>query len=155
YQGTHDVVLVATEHDSLYTIEATNPALRGTILWRRNFLDPADPTDNTLGATAITTSQTALDNFGFLPGSPVVSADGTSNGIVWTMDRDTNKVHAYDANSLATELWNSGQKAGGADAVGAVVKFATPTVAGGQLFIGTSNSLLIYGLTPPASAAPD
>src|SRR5262249_22457791 len=28
YQGTHDVVLVATEHDSLYAIEATNPALR-------------------------------------------------------------------------------------------------------------------------------
>src|SRR5262249_38106953 len=32
------------------------------------------------------------------------------------------------------------------DAIGASVKFATPTVAGGKVFVGTSNQLAIFGL---------
>src|SRR6266403_1187919 len=36
-QGTHDVVYVATENDSLYAIDADN----GSVLWQRNFLNPA------------------------------------------------------------------------------------------------------------------
>ena len=91
---------------------------------------------------------------GYLPGSPIVSANGVVGGIVWVMDRNANRIHAYDANSLNTELWNSGQKAGGTDNLGAVVKFAVPTVANGEVFVGTSNSLVVYGLTPPANGLP-
>ncbi len=101
-----------------------------------------------------TTSQTAVSTFGYLPGSPSISSSGTSNGIVWLMDRNTNEIHAYSAATLSTELWNSGQKAGGADSVGAVVKFAVPTVANGEVFVGTTSGLVVYGLTPPASVAP-
>src|SRR5262249_32468795 len=53
------------------------------------------------------------------------------------------------------ELWNSGQKSGGADSVGAVGKFAGPTEANGELYVGTANSLVVYGLIPPATAVPD
>ena len=55
-------------------------------------------------------SQTGAGSFGYLPGSPMVSADGSANGIVWMMDRQTNRLHAYDASTWATELWNSGQR---------------------------------------------
>jgi hypothetical protein len=104
------------------------------------------------GTLAIT-SQTAA-KFGYLPGSPSVSASGNQNGIVWVPDRNANVLHAYDATTLSTELWNSGQKAGGADSVGALVKFAPPTIANGEVFVGTTSSLVIYGLTPPATAVP-
>jgi hypothetical protein len=89
-------------------------------------------------------SQTAISNFGYLPGSVMVSAYGTTGGIVWVMDRNANQIHAYDATSFGTELWNSGQNSG--DNVGSVVKFAVPTVANGMVYVGTSNSLVVYGL---------
>jgi hypothetical protein len=107
--------------------------------------------DGTLSAT----SQSALTNFGTLTGSPSISANGISSGIVWIPDRNANILRAYDASSLATELWDSSQKAGGADSVGALSKFAVPTVADGEVFVGTLNGLVIYGLTPPANAVPD
>lgn len=102
----------------------------------------------------ITQSQAAQSTFGYLPGAPIISANGASNGIAWIMDRQNNEIHAYSAATLNTELWNSGQAAGSADAPGAVVKFGTPVVANGQVFVGTLNSLVVYGLTPPASTAP-
>ncbi len=105
--------------------------------------------------TLSVTSQTAINNFGYLPGSVIVSANGTTNGIAWVMDRNANQIHAYDATTFATELWNSSQKAGGGDNLGAVIKFAVPTVANGQVYVGTSNSLVVYGLTLPATAVPD
>ena len=94
-------------------------------------------------------------SFGYLPGSPSISANGTLNGIVWAVNRNDNQLYAYDANTFATELWNSGQKAGGLDDLGAAVKFAVPTEANGQVFVGTANSLVVYGLTPPATAVPN
>ncbi len=104
--------------------------------------------------TLIPKSQTAANSFGYLPGSPSLSSNGAQNGIIWQTDRNTNELHAYDANSYGTELWNSGQKANSADAVGSVVKFASPTVVNGEVFEGTTNSLVAYGLTPPSSTTP-
>ncbi len=105
----------------------------------------------------VPTSQTNITSFGYLPGSPMISSSGTNNGIVWLMDRNSNEIHAYDASTLGTELWNSGQAPGDADDPGAIIKFAVPTIANGQVFVGTSNSLVVYGLTPSAgtvSSAP-
>ncbi len=104
--------------------------------------------------TLVPTSQTAVGSFGYLPGSPVLSSNGTQSGIIWQLDRNTNELHAYDANTYNTELWNSGQKPDSGDAVGTVNKITTPTVANGEVFVGTANSLVAYGLTPPVSAVP-
>ncbi|MDB5355722.1 MAG: hypothetical protein JWN24_2175 [Phycisphaerales bacterium] len=104
--------------------------------------------------TLSSTSQTSQGTFGYLPGSPSISSNGASNGIVWMMDRANNQIHAYDANTLSTQLWYSGQAAGGADNLGAVVKFAVPTIANGEVYVGTTNSLVVYGLTPPAGTVP-
>ena len=57
------------------------------------------------------------------------------------------EIHAYDATSFATELWNSGQRSGGADNLDSTVKFASPTVANGEVFVGTNDSLVVYGAT--------
>jgi hypothetical protein len=97
----------------------------------------------------VAASQSSTNNFGTLPGSPFISANGNNNGIVWQTDRNSNVLRAFDATSLATQLWNSGQAAGGADNLGAVVKFAPPTVVNGEVYVGTANSLVVYGLTPP------
>jgi fibronectin type 3 domain-containing protein len=126
----------------------------GKIYWTSNYSSTARSYSiNANGTLSITSQSTAT--FGYLPGSVIVSSNGTMGGIAWVMDRNANQIHAYDASTFATELWNSGQKAGGADNLGAVVKFAVPTEANGEVYVGTSSSLVVYGLTPPANAAPN
>ncbi len=101
-------------------------------------------------ATIEPTSETANDDFGYLPGSVMISADGSEDpagGIAWIMDTSNDELHAYSTLSLSSELWNSGPGSI------APVKFAVPTVANGQVFVGTQDSLQVFGLTGPSTPA--
>jgi hypothetical protein len=86
------------------------------------------------------------DMFGSRGGTPSISANGTADGIVWVIDPSSNQLRAYDAANVADELYTSNQAAGGRDQLGEATKFSLPTIADGQVFVGTSNSLVIYGL---------
>src|SRR5262249_30688158 len=85
----------------------------GKLYWVSGYSSYAKSFAINSDGTLSTTSQTSIATFGSLPGSPSVSSNGTADGIVWIMDRSANQIHAYDASTLATELWNSGQAAGG------------------------------------------
>ena len=92
------------------------------------------------------TSQTAIA-FAYPGASPVVSSNGTQNAIVWAHENATPAVlHAYDATNLAHELYNSNQATGSRDQFGPGNKFIVPVVAGGKVFVGTTNTLAIFGL---------
>ena len=92
------------------------------------------------------TSQTAVA-FAYPGASPVVSSNGTQNAIVWAHENATPAVlHAYDAASLTHELYNSNQATGGRDQFGPGNKFIVPVVAGGKVFVGTTNTLAVFGL---------
>jgi hypothetical protein len=83
------------------------------------------------------------------PGTaPAVSASGTSNGIVWTHENSSSEavLHAYDATNLAHELYNSNQAANNRDQFGPGNKFITPSIADGKVFVGTTNSVAVFGL---------
>jgi outer membrane protein assembly factor BamB len=83
------------------------------------------------------------------PGStPSVSANGTQNGIVWAIEHtDPNDVlHAYSAQSVAQELYNSGQAAGGRDQFGSASHFGTPMIVNGKVYVGTQNGVAVFGL---------
>jgi outer membrane protein assembly factor BamB len=81
------------------------------------------------------------------PGTtPSISANGTANGIVWAVEAATPGVlHAYDAANLANELYNSNQAAGGRDQF-VENKFITPMIANGKVFVGTPDSVVVFGL---------
>jgi len=97
--------------------------------------------------SAVPTSQTATQ-FTYPGGSPVVSANGTSNGIVWVHENTSPAVlHAYDASNLAHELYNSNQ-AGSRDQFGAGNRFITPAIADGKVFVGTQSAVAVFGLLP-------
>ncbi len=96
------------------------------------------------------TSETVNNDFGYVPGSVMISANGDedpADAVVWIMDLNNGELHAYSALSLNEELWNSG-----AGSI-AGVKFAVPTVANGQVFVGTQNSLQVFGLTGASAPA--
>jgi hypothetical protein len=93
------------------------------------------------------TSQTA-NSFGYPGTTPSISANGTSNGIVWAIENTSPAVlHAYDATNL-NELYNSNQASGGRDQFGAGNKFITPMIVNGKVFIGTTNGVAVFGLLP-------
>jgi hypothetical protein len=92
------------------------------------------------------TSQTSIQ-FAYPGASPVVSANGIANGIVWAVENTgTAVLHAYDAMNLAHELYNSNQAAGGRDHFGAGNKFVVPAVADGKVLVGTTSSVAVFGL---------
>ena len=82
-------------------------------------------------------------------GTMSISANGTSNGILWTLQSGGVGVpgilHAYDATNLSNELYSSNQ-AGARDQMDEWDKFTVPVVADGQVFVADDDQLVVYGL---------
>ena len=83
--GTYNsVVFVATQHDSLYAINAAN----GAILWQRTFLDTTNPNDALPGATSVTTipsgdtDSTDIDPEVGITSTPVIDP---SNNVIYVL----------------------------------------------------------------------
>jgi len=92
--------------------------------------------------------------------TPSISSNGTQpgTGIVWINSPPVcgspdcppvgpGALRAYDATNLSNELYTSEQNSS-RDRVESFVKFSVPTVANGEVFVGTQASLDIYGLLP-------
>ena len=97
---------------------------------------------------AVTPSSQSSNQFPYPGTTPTIAANGAANGIVWAVENGSTAVlHAYDATNLATELYNSNQAANGRDQF-AGNKFITPMVANGRVYVGTPNSVAVFGLLP-------
>jgi hypothetical protein len=80
--------------------------------------------------------------------TPFISSDGNANGILWMIDTGIplqqgtstkSTLRAYDANDLGTELYNSSENS--ADVPGYGIKFTSPVVANGRVYINTGHDL--------------
>jgi uncharacterized protein YjdB len=84
--------------------------------------------------------------------TPFISADGTSNGILWMIDTGfpiqntagsggttTATLRAYDAANLSSELYNSSTNS--TDVPGYGIKFSSPVVGNGKVYISTGHDL--------------
>jgi hypothetical protein len=93
-------------------------------------------------------------SFAYPGATPSISANGTSNAIVWATENTAPAVlHAYDATDLSKELYNSNM-AGTRDQFGSGNKFITPTIANGKVYVGTTNGVGAFGLlAPPGNAS--
>jgi hypothetical protein len=125
---------------------------------------------NANGSGLLSTTPTSVSAKAFNFSSPVpsVSSNGTSDGILWGLDNSaygstcsggTNcqVLYAYDATNLANLLYTSSQAANNRDVPGTAVKFTTPTVANGKVYVASSGSVSAFGLlsaVAPTAAAP-
>ena len=95
-----------------------------------------------------TPSSQSAAHYAYPGATPAVSANGTSNAIVWAVENgSTGVLHAYDASDMTKELYNSNQAAGGRDHF-SDNKFITPVIANGRVYVGTTNSVAVFGLLP-------
>jgi hypothetical protein len=77
-----------------------------------------------------------------------ISSNGNQSGIVWSLSSQLWELQgslilrAHDANTLA-ELYSSDWMS--SDDAGPAVKFATPTVVNGKVYVGAGGQLTVYG----------
>jgi hypothetical protein len=87
-------------------------------------------------------------SFGFPGCTPSISANGTSNGIVWCISAGgTGVLYAFSASNIATQFYNSNQ-ASSRDQFpdNSSDKFVTPLIANGKVFVGTPTGVVVFGL---------
>jgi len=102
------------------------------------------PVTNALLAT--TAASKSPTTFAYPGAVPAISANGTSNAILWAAENGTTgALHAYDATNLGRELYNSNQ-AGTRDQWGAGNKFITPMISRGKVYVGATNGVAVFGL---------
>jgi len=94
--------------------------------------------DFSTGKLATTPSSKGPYNYSFPGGQPVVSANGSSDGVVWALDYTSYSLHAYDATNLSKELYRS-------SSVG-TMKWTVPTVINGKVYVGSKGKLSVFGL---------
>jgi hypothetical protein len=114
--------------------------------------------------------QTGPDFIGGEPGAYLsISANGNTNGIVWAnavLSGNANHgsvpgaLRAFDANNIATELWNNQQNAT-RDSCNNFAKNGYATIANGKVYLGSfgtanvgSGQLCVYGLLPTNCSVP-
>ena len=123
------------------------------------------------GSTLTTPNfQTGPDFIGGEPGAYLsISANGNTNGIVWAnavLSGNANHgsvpgvLRAYDANNVATELYNNQQNAS-RDTCNNFAKNGYATIANGKVYLGSfgtanagSGQLCVYGLLPTNCTIP-
>jgi hypothetical protein len=129
--ATDEFIYVGPESTTLHAFRLVNGTFNTTAAWQSSTASPQG-----------------------MPGwQSSVSANGTSDGIVWAtrpFSGDANHatqpgiVHAFNAVTGA-ELWNSRQNLS-RDDVGTFAKNPSPIVANGKLYVPTfSNKLVVYG----------
>jgi hypothetical protein len=92
-------------------------------------------------------SSQSTHHFGYPGTTPSVSANGTTNGIVWAIENGGAVLYAYDATDLTKELYDSNQAANNRDHFSGN-KFITPMVVNGKVYVGTATSVAVFGLLP-------
>lgn len=124
----------------------------------RVYFGPVGSAIRAFGVTAARLSSSpesmTATSYAFPGATPSISANGSTNGILWAVENSTPAVlHAYDATNLGSELYNSNQASGARDQFGAGNKFIVPMIANGKVYVGTTNSVAVFGLfSPPATA---
>lgn len=97
-------------------------------------------------------SQTFIAFNGNGPSSTSISSNGNSNGILWAI-RHTNPsaLYAFDPTNLANKFYDSTQALSQRDRMVPVVRFVSPTISNGKVYIGGTSALAVYGLLPSLS----
>jgi hypothetical protein len=125
--------------------EWSNPAYFNGTLYYGGVTSPLQAFAFSQAMLVAMPSSSTSESYAYPGTTPSISANGTSNAIVWAVENGSSGgvLHAYDATNLATEFYNSSKVA--ADSF-TDNKYITPTIANGKVYVGTPNSVVVFGL---------
>jgi hypothetical protein len=89
----------------------------------------------------LSTTPTSKGTYTYLwPGAhPVISSNGNTNGIVWTIDFPTNTLRANDATDVSKVLYVS-------PSLGSTIRWTAPTVVNGHIYVGLQGKVVSYSV---------
>jgi hypothetical protein len=100
-RGTHDVLYVATEHDSVYALDAAS----GAVLWQASMLGSGETPSNAVGGCSQVTPEIGITS------TPVIDRSHGPNGTIYVVAMSLNgsgtyvqRLHALDVTSGAELL---------------------------------------------------
>ena len=149
FNATNDNQIVQEVTDVLPSTFST-PAFFNNRLYYLAVQDSLKAFAFTNGLLVTTPVSRSASTFGYPGATPVASANGTNNGIIWALQTDTAlyggraTLHAYDATNVSKELYNSSQ-AGSRDDPGGAIRFTVPTVANGKVYVPGATRLSVFG----------
>ena len=107
------------------------------------------------GVMSSTSVSQSTDSYPFPGSTPTISTNPSGgNAIVWDIAGQRPAPRYNASQGYSSEIYTSNQAGNSRDALGSAVKFTVPTVADGEVFVGTTNSLVVYGLLQQATAPP-
>jgi len=104
--GTHDVVYAATEHDTVYALDA----LTGAVLWHTSLLGTGETTSDTRGCSQVT------PEIG-ITSTPVIDRSRGPNGVIYVAAMTKNSSGAYIQRLHALDITTGAELSGGPQTV--------------------------------------
>jgi hypothetical protein len=102
-----------------------------------------DPSTQTFNTTPVSSSSMS---FSFAGVSPSLSSNNGSDVVLWAVESagTSGILRAFNPTDLSTELYDS-EMSPDRDRVDGGIRFAVPTVANGEVFVGGQSALDVYG----------
>ena len=107
--------------------------------------------DLTNGMLSTTASSSSSISSNYPGATPVISSNGTSNGVLWAIRSDgynsngSEILYAFDPTNLTTPLFESDTNAARDDG-GPATKFVVPVVTNGKVYTAAAYQVNVYGL---------
>jgi len=96
-------------------------------------------------------SSQSLGSYASPGATPGVSANGSSNGIVWALESASVAgpagLYAYAATNVTQPIYNN-------TVIGTIDRFVTPTIASGRVYVGTTTGVVVFGLLDQSTLTP-
>jgi PQQ-like domain len=159
--ANNDVQTLALGHPEPTNGLFATPAAWKNLIYFGEINEPLELFTFTNGLLSTAPTAQTSEVFAYPGTSPMISNNGSGNAIVWTLDLSHYAggtpsggvntagpavLHAYNATNLQ-EVYNSAQS-GTRDTAGNALKFTSPTVANGRVYVGTATELDVYGFLP-------
>jgi hypothetical protein len=144
---------------AVQTVPASSGAFGAMAYWNQNvfFIGSEKPLEDfSVSHGQLNLKASGPTRFFDSGATPVVSANGAKDAIVWAVSsKNWNEppgrpavLYAYDAADVTRQLYTTEQNAT-RDRAGIALRFAMPSIVNGKVYVGAKGEVDVYGLLPP------